>query len=149
MNQIQIIGENNQHVNIILDRVLGVPDSTTFTGGYDVDGSIAIKSGSFSASGSLWFSTGELFNFYNELKIIYDNCIGEAKLINFEANFEMCIKIENRGRVEIEGRYKEILGIDNELTFFFESDQSFLVKTLEDLFEIRKKYGGMKGIKDT
>jgi hypothetical protein len=146
MHQLQIYGENNQHVIIQLNKVHGFPDVTCYKGGYDVEGSLIIKSGSYSASGSLWISTGELFIFKSQLKEIYDHCNGKAILKNCEIDFEMSIKIENRGRVEIEGRYKEFSGIDNELTFFFESDQSYIVKTLEELNEITLIYGGMEGI---
>ncbi|MEK3724009.1 WapI family immunity protein [Paenibacillus sp. FSL H8-0034] len=146
MNQFQIYGENNQYLIIRLIKIHGFPDATCYSGGYGAEGSIIIKSGSYSAFGSLWISTGEIFIFKNQLNEIFDNCSGEAKLVNSEVDFEVSIKIENRGRVIIEGRYKEFPSIDNELIFFFESDQSYIVKTLEELNEIILKYGGMKGI---
>ncbi|TFE19251.1 hypothetical protein [Cohnella luojiensis] len=146
MNQFQIYGENNDYLIIRLNKIHGFPDTTCYSGGYDAEGSILIKSGSYSASGSLWISTGEIFIFKNQLKEIYDKCSGEAIIANYEVNIEASIKIDTRGRVIIEGRYKEFSSIDNELTFSFESDQSYIVKTLEELNVIALKYGGMKGI---
>ncbi|MWV43396.1 hypothetical protein GRF59_07095 [Paenibacillus sp. HJL G12] len=147
MIQFQIYGENNQYLIIQLMKVHGFPEDTCHWGGYEAEGSVIIKSGSYTASGNLWVSTGEIFIFKNQLNEIYDNCNGEAKLANYETNFELSIKINNRGRVEVEGRYKEFSSIDNVLMFFFEADQSYIVKTLEELNEISLKYGGLKGIK--
>ncbi|OZB96159.1 hypothetical protein [Paenibacillus sp. XY044] len=146
MNQFQIYGENNQYVMIQLEKIHGFPQTTSHSGGYDTESSIKIKSGSYYASGSVWISTGEIYVFKNQLKEIYESCIGTAKLTNDEADLEVTVTIENRGRAIIEGRYKEYPSIDNELIFFFEADQSYIGKTLEEINEMTTIYGGMNGI---
>ncbi|MBD7969273.1 WapI family immunity protein [Paenibacillus gallinarum] len=140
MNGFRIYGENNQHLSIQLNKMHEFPDSICYSGGYNAEGSIIIKSGSYSASGSLWISTGEILMFRNQLEEIYDNCCGVAKLASSEVDFEMSITIESRGRVVIEGTYKEYPAIDNELMFYFESDQmtigcSFTFQSDRDNFE--------------
>lgn len=39
MEKFHLYGENNQNIIIQLDKVIGVPDITSISGGYDVDGS--------------------------------------------------------------------------------------------------------------
>ena len=146
MNQFQIYGENNQYMMIQIGKVHGFPHTTSHSGGYDTESSINIKSGSYCASGSVWISTGAIYVFKNQLQAIYEKCSGTAKLTNDEVDLEVTVMIENRGRAIIEGRYKEHPSIDNELIFFFEADQSYIGKTLEELDQITTMYGGMNGI---
>jgi hypothetical protein len=146
MNQFQIYGENNQYLIIQLEKIHGFPEATCYSGGYDTESSIKIKSGSYYASGTVWISTGEIYTFMNQLKNVYEKCSGEAKLTNNEVDLEVTITIKSRGRTVIEGRYKEFPSIHNELVFFFETDQSYIARTLEELDDITLKYGGMEGI---
>ncbi|QHT59886.1 hypothetical protein GXP70_07930 [Paenibacillus lycopersici] len=67
---------------------------------------------------------------------------------SMDMDFEVTIEVDPRGRIYISGSYKQFPSVDNELTFSIESDQSYLVKTIEDLKLINLKYGGMKGIKN-
>ena len=142
MNGFRIYGENNQHLSIQLNKIHDFPDSIRYSGGYNAEGTIIIKSGRYSASGSLWISAGEILMFSNQLEEIYDNCCGVAKLGSSEVDFEMSITIKSRGRAVVEGTYKEYPAIDNELMFYFESDQSYILKTLEELNVIIDCYSG-------
>ncbi|MCR8842060.1 hypothetical protein NQ117_00030 [Paenibacillus sp. SC116] len=147
MDKVQIYGENNQYITIELHNIYGIPDETSYLGGYEAEGIISIKSGGFFGSGDVWVSTGQLFELKNRIQEIYDRCSGEVILVTSGAEFEMNMKMEERGRVCIAGRYKESYASDNELTFSFESDQSYLVRTIEELNEIALKYGGMEGLR--
>jgi hypothetical protein len=148
MNQIHIEGETQQRLIISFIKVHGFPDSTSHAGGYDVNGEVEIQSGNYFVKGSIWITTGEIFSFYEALKKVYRNCDGKAEIQNFEKNFQLSIEIDKRGRATIQGKYNEHHHVGNELIFSFESDQSYLVKTIEELKDIHLSYGGMMGIKD-
>jgi hypothetical protein len=148
MNQIHIEGEIQQRLIINFIKVHGFPDSTSHAGGYDVNGEVEIRSENYFFKGSIWITTGEIFSFHEDLKEFYRNCNGKARIQNFENNFELLIEIDKLGRTTIQGKYKEHQHVNNELIFSFESDQSYLVKTLEELKDIHLSYGGMKGIRD-
>ncbi|MHA6484093.1 WapI family immunity protein [Paenibacillus sp. strain BS8-2] len=145
---VRILGEENQKIIISFEEVSGFPNSTSYSGGYDFEGTIQIRSGNYTVQGSIWLTTGELFQLNKEISEMYKQLKGKAFLKAFDSDFEVTIEIDQRGRIYINGNYKEFPSVDNELTFSFESDQSYLVKTIEDLQLIYLKYGGMKGIKD-
>ena len=66
-------------------------------------------------------------------------------LQNPNLKFEM--QFNKLGQITIQGYYQELLSEENMLQFEFESEQSFLLSTLEELKKIVDQYGGLKGIK--
>lgn len=144
---VHILGEENQKIIISFEEVLGFPDTTSYLGGYDFEGVIQIKSGNYFVQGSIWLTTGQLFQFHNEINDMYKELKGKAILKATDSDFEVTIEINQRGRIYVSGNYKEFPSVDNELIFSFESDQSYLVRTIEDLQMIYLKYSGMKGIR--
>lgn len=145
MNEFVIRGKQGCFIKITLDEVFGFPNMTSHAGGYDTRGTVEIKSGNFYVKGQLWFSTGETYEFYNQLVRCWKNLDGVATFCNSEADLKIEVKFNNRGQVEIEGYFKEYAPRDNELRFKIESNQSFFVETLDGLKEIVNCYGDQEG----
>ncbi len=55
-------------LRITLDRVYEFPERTSFFGGYDVAGAVALRCGAYQDHGHLSCSTGEVWEFYTALK---------------------------------------------------------------------------------
>jgi hypothetical protein len=134
-------------ITINFEEVYGFPDTTCFWGGYEVRTTLEIKSGNFRIKATLWTSTGEIFEFYQKLKVCNDELKGEAYYNSYEGNLEMSVAYDNLGHINIKGKFSEQNQFDNQLQFNFLTDQTFIHTTVEELELIAKKYGNMKGIK--
>jgi hypothetical protein len=133
-------------IEIHLDEIFGFPEKTSHFGGYDVKGTVHIKSNGYSIKDNLWFSTGKLYNFYHELSICYDKLEGSAKFISSEANLDFSMFFDKSGFVKINGIYVANYAINNRLEFEIKSDQSYLKESISQLKKIVIKYGDNKGI---
>lgn len=141
-----VIGGKQGFIRLEIDEVFGFPYETCFKGGYEVKGKIDIKSGNYFVKGAeLWFSTGQIYEFYIDLQKCFKQLSGS---INFapESNLKFEMQFNNLGQITIQGYYQELLSEENMLQFEFESEQSFLLSTLEELKKIVDHYGGLKGI---
>jgi hypothetical protein len=138
-----LAGPDGLKINI--DKVWGFPKKTSFAGGYDTESTIEIWCGGYRVKGILYISTGEIFNFYEQLKSAYKFLSGSASLSTYEREFEMKLSFCERGRFEVNGRYQEKLNIATELKFVMAADQTYIMQTLEDLQRIYKKYGDRFG----
>lgn len=138
---------NSDFITVIFEEVFGYPDSTSHFGGYDLRTFIEIKSGNFCVKSSLYTSTGELYEFYQNLKKCNEELTGTANFISYEGNLELIAEYDNLGHVNIKGAFTEQNQYDNELKFEFSSDQTFIKSTVNELGFIADKYGDKKGIK--
>ncbi len=149
MDSFKIKGSNG-FIAITFKEVYDFPDRTSVLGGYEVRGNIEIQCGSkgwYSANGELYFSTGQVYTFYNQLNQAYENLSGEVIFINeYDKTLEVKIEFDDKGRVLITGQYQEFAHENNELTFEISSNQTYLSATIQELRSIVKKYGGLKGI---
>jgi len=138
VSEFKIAGKNG-FIRIEINEVFGFPTETRFNGGYDVKGKVEIKSGNYYVNeGELWFSTGQIFEFFIKLQKCYDKIDGNVIELEF-------IKL---GQIQIQGYFQEFPSIENILEFEFESDQSYLASTLVELKKIVDCYGDLKGIKE-
>lgn len=140
------IRTGSDFIHVCLDEVFGFPDRTCHYGGYEAQGTVGIQCGSYRAHGSLWFSTGEVWQFYSELLRAYDDLSGEARFRSNEGNFELVVTFTSRGHLTIEGMYQENLGNSTGLQFEIESDQSYLTEPLAELAQFVTKYGDNRGL---
>jgi hypothetical protein len=106
-----------------------------------------VKSGNYYVKGELWFSTGETYEFYNQLAQCWTDLKGVASFCTSEANLKLEVTFNNRGQVVIEGYFKEFAHKENELKFEIESNQSFFEETLDGLRKIVNNCGDLKGIR--
>jgi hypothetical protein len=147
VNEFVLRGKRGCFIRVALDEVLGFPNHTSHFGGYDVQGTVEIKSGSYYAKGELWFTTGEVYEFYNQLAKCWADLDGTATFWTCETNLKFEARFNGRGQVTITGYYKEFAHQENELKFETESDQSFFVETMDGLKAIVKEYGDLKGVR--
>ena len=142
------INGHDGFVEIKFDEVLGFPNTTTYLGGYDVRGNVNLKSKGFTATGELWFSTGEIYHLYESLNKMYRTLEGVVEFSNADGrNLHLIIQFEKSGKFKIAAVYQESYEVDNVLHIELISDQSFLVETLQQLKSIYEYYGDDKGVK--
>jgi len=146
MHEFTIKG-NQGFIRIELKNANGFPKNTSHFGGYDAKGIVEIQSGNYYVLGELWFTTGEVYEFYKQVDHCYKNLKGEAVFWNYEASLKIEVKFYQLGKVVLQGYYKEQAHLENELQFEIESDQTFLSSTIEDLKRFVDHYGDLKGVK--
>jgi hypothetical protein len=146
MEGFSIIGENGNYLKVSFQEVYGFPELTCHWGGYELRATIELKSGNFAVTSIFWTSTGELYGFYKKLEACNEELNGSIEFSNYESNLEFSAKYDDLGHVHIEGRFYELGDFDNELKFGFNSDQSYISKTVGELKQIALKYGDMRGI---
>ncbi len=144
MEEFKLEGENGI-ITIGIEKTFGFPNETCFKGGYECVAGIEIKVGSYSVKSNFYTSTGELFRFYEKLKICQIELKGIAEFVSYENNLKLTTKYE-LGKIGIWGKYQENLATDNILEFDYNSDQSYLKNSVEQLERIFDQYGGMKGV---
>ncbi|KPB06254.1 WapI family immunity protein [Bacillus sp. CHD6a] len=143
------LGGKKGHIRIELVEVLGFPEETSYLGGYDVKGKIEIRSGNYYLSDAeLWFSTGQIYNFYHQLLKSYNELKGIVYFQNPDSSeLKLAIEFTELGQLSIHGSFQEYLSEENSLHFEIESEQSYLTSTLADLKKIVDHYGGNVGVK--
>jgi hypothetical protein len=144
MEEFELKGDKGSLI-VRINAVFGFPSETSFKGGYDCEVEIEIKVASYFVKSNFSTSTGELFRFYEKLKTCQVRLNGIAEYDSYESNLDLSVKYEF-GRVNISGKYQEVLSTENILEFDFNSDQSYLKRTVDQLKLITEKYGGMKGV---
>jgi hypothetical protein len=143
MENITLQGEEN-YLTITFDEVYGFPKRTCHWGGYEVRTVLKIKSGNFQVTSTLYTSTGELYELFQQLKECNNKLAGIAKYRSYEGNLEFSATYDTMGHINIKGEFSEQ---NNDLKFEFLSDQTFITKTIQDLEIISEKYGDMLGVK--
>ena len=128
-----------------IQTVYGFPNDTFFMGGYDAECGIDILSNSFSAIGRIYISTAQFHDFYLSLKQANTTLTGSAKISSYENNFLTEVTFDGLGHVSVDGYFSKEPG--NKLEFHFDTDQTFLGKTLQELSKIVEKYGDNFGKK--
>ena len=144
MNSFTIKG-NADFVKVDLIEVFGFPNETCHWGGYDVKAGIEIKSGNFHVKSTFYSSTGEFYQFYERIKNCNKHLSGKVIYKNYEENFFLIITYDNQGHVNISGTFSEENSYCNKLDYEFNTDQSFIRYTIEELELLVDKYGDMKG----
>ncbi len=146
MESFTLKGESD-FLTLIISEVFGFPETTCHWGGYDSRALIDIKSRNFYVKSVFYTSTGEIYQLFQQLKSNNEQLCGKTKFISYEGNLEFTLEYNNQGQVNIKGRFSEQNEFENELIFEFNSDQTFILSTINELSLIANKYGGMKGIK--
>ena len=143
-----LLRAENGQIYLKIDEVFGFPMETCHWGGYDTRSSIEINSSNYSVRGTVYISTGELYQFYTELSECYKTLNGKARLHSYENNLEVVASFDGFGHVDLSGFFKERHDQDNELKFQLFTDQTTIYEALAGLSDIHDKYGEMKGIKE-
>ena len=134
-------------ITLTFEEVFSFPETTCHWGGYDVRAILEIQSGDFHVKSNLYTSTGEIFEFSQQLKSCNEKLKGTSKYISYEGNLELIAEYDNAGHVNVKGEFSAQNQFGNKLTFEFSSDQTFISIALKDLEAIAEKYGDKNGIK--
>lgn len=140
------INADADFVHLWVDEVYDFPGRTSSFGGYDAKGQVDIKCGAYRVRGPLWFSTGEVWQFYTELLRAYHDVAGQAQFCSSEHNLECTLTFTTRGHWILEGTYQKDFMRGTRLQFEIESDQSYLAEPLNQLAQFVAKYGDAKGL---
>ncbi|MGB6406561.1 MAG: hypothetical protein WBF39_03740 [Planococcus donghaensis] len=129
-------------IRIELTEVYGFPEETSYLGGFGVQGSIEIKSGNYYVKDAeLWFSTGQVYEFFVQLQKAYQSLKGRVIFMESDNNLDLSLHFNQFGQINIKGNFQEVSEPENSLQFEFESEQSYLVSTLQQLQRIVDYYG--------
>ncbi len=142
-----ILRSDNGLFQLTIMTVFGFPESTCHWGGYDTKSTVEIVSSNYSVKGELYISTGELFTFYEQLKVCYKTLQGKAELSSYEGNLKMNVVFDGLGHAAIKGCYKEYHHEDNELLFELTTDQTYIFHAIKGLENITSMYGNNSGVK--
>ena len=58
----------DEHIELTINEVWGFSDNTSYGGGYGAKGTLSIQAGEYSVSAAHFFTTGELYRFFDTLK---------------------------------------------------------------------------------
>lgn len=144
-----IIQNEVDFIRVVIEKAYDYPENTCHWGGYDTESKIEIRSGSFSVSRDIYISTGEVFEFYVQLLTANERLAGSINFENYESDLKFNIAYDNMGHVLVTGSFsgRGEREYYNSLKFGFQSDQTFIQKTLSQLKMIVEKYGDQKGVK--
>ena len=128
-----------------IEEVYGFPHQTSSFGGYDTRSRLRLRSHGFSIDSVLWLSTGEVFTFYQQLRVAHAQLAGLARFASSEDNLSFAVEYLPLGQVALTGEYREHTPEANRLAFEIASDQSYLHGAMAELAQWAEQYGGMQG----
>ena len=142
-------GYQGEKISMELNEVIGFPNSTSYEGGYDIICTLTIDAGCYHIEfDKLYSATGTLYRFCNELKTCYNKLEGQAEYRMLLEN-DLCFKVNvtTAGHAVITGTFQELPHKNNILEFEIDTDQTCFLSVIQDIENLKEKYGGMKGVK--
>ena len=130
-------------IGLYIEEVFGFPNERSFHGGYDMKGKLIIEVGCYKVDyDNYYFSTSNLSNFLSELESCYEVLSGSAQYKDdYEQDLMFELEMKESGHTKIVGSFQSNLAIGNELKFELNSDQSYLVYTIEDIRNVLELFG--------
>ena len=142
-------GYQGEKISMELNEVIGFPNSTSYDGGYDIICTLAIDAGCYHIEfDRLYSATGALYRFCNELKNCYNKLEGQAEYRMLLEN-DLCFKVvmTTGGHAVIMGTFQELPHKNNILEFEIDTDQTCFLSVIQDIENLKEKYGDMEGVK--
>ncbi len=138
-------------VQVRLNKVHGFPDTTSHFGGYDAEGTVDIWCDPYHVRAPFWFSTGRVWQFFQELQQAYTQLAGSARFHSTEDELDFTLTfptapLSARGFWVLEGAYRHDLRYRTQLLFEMSNDQSYLIDTLAQLSRFVARYGDNRGV---
>src|SRR5688500_5557745 len=106
MDYFEIKGDDG-YIKVTLGEVFGFPDQTSHFGGYDTQSEIEIKSQSYFVKGTLWTTTGEIYDFYRKLEECQRHLSGTIEYNSYERNLQLQLTYDQLGHIKLAGEYCE------------------------------------------
>ena len=135
-------------IELTIDEIWGFPNETSYGGGYGAKGNLTIHAGAYFVSAAHYFTTGELYRFFNALKLGYDTLSGEAVLENTERELELKCAFTKLGHVIASGTFQANSVANNVLTFEIKTDQTQIKNSISNLQAVYEIFGGNTGKRD-
>ena len=92
---------------------------------------IRVRAGGFRGKAAASIITGELTQFFSELRPLFKTLSGSAEFATMEEQLSLRLVGNGKGHVELRGEVADQAGVGNRLHFTLEFDQSQLVHELE------------------
>ncbi len=136
-------------IELTIDEVWGYPHETNYGGGYAAKGTLTIHSGEYAVNNAThYFTTGELFEFLQQLQHCYKTFDGIAVLKNTERELALTCLFNRRGHVLVEGSFQSNPALKNVLSFEFSTDQTQIPQMLSSLSKAASIFGDNNGVKN-
>jgi len=128
----KLLGEENEKVEI---EVIGRthPESTDYWDGNWIDAKLKVEIPGYLVEFVANLRTDELRGFLDELKIMYKTLKGKVELDNMDEYIHFECEINNLGHIRWIGKTCYPPGYGAELTFEFQSNQSYLEQIIREL----------------
>lgn len=136
----------NEYIELYIDEVFGFPDQLSYGGGYGAKGTLNIIAGNYNVKSTHYFTTGELYDFTQQLIICYQNVKGTCTLNNVEQELKMRCEFDKFGHVKVVGKFQESPNVNNVLSFEIETDQTQMKEVIKQLENVIKCFGDNGGI---
>ena len=134
-------------IELTIDEVWGYPHETNYGGGYAAKGTLSIHVGEYAVnSATHYFTTGEVYEFLQQLQHCYKTLDGTAVLENNERELALTCLFNRRGHVLVEGSFQSNPALKNILSFEFSTDQTQIPKVLSSLSNVASIFGDKNGI---
>src|SRR5574338_1378778 len=108
MDKFTLFSENG-YLEFHYTEIIGFPKQTSHFGGYDVVGKVEIKCDNYFVKGNLLFTTGEVFEFFTQLKKVESSLKGFARFDSYEYQLSFLLSIDKSGYFSLKGEYTENL----------------------------------------
>lgn len=142
--------DKKEGIRLELNEVIGFPHSTGYDGGYDIICTLQIDVGCYHVKCDRYFSaTGALYRFSDALKECYEKLNGQAEYRLFlENDLSFSVSMTSNGHAVVSGKFQERSDRNTALEFEMETDQTYLLPVIRGIENLKKRYGGMQGIKE-
>jgi hypothetical protein len=136
MTTLEIRGEDpSEYLRIEVQR-WQYPNNQDFWDGNWLVTQIDARLGSFSGRVPAMIRATDLHSFYEQLSALYAALEGDARLETIEGWITLELHGDGLGHIAIRGSLVDNPGIGNQLSFSFNSDQTFMVDLLASLSEV-------------
>jgi hypothetical protein len=102
--------------------------------------SVSISAGSFSGSFAISIGTYDLVELHRQLRLALDALVGTVSFENMETDLALTVEFQGNGKARIAGEARPHSSPAGTLAFAFDSDQSYLALTLEQLSAILRRF---------
>jgi hypothetical protein len=97
---------------------------------------ITVRSGVWTGTFNASFFAGELRQFAEQVELLYRNLSGTAELKPQVPYLELTLKANGRGHIGVEGKAQASFPMGAELSFRFNTDQTFLPQVAHSFAEL-------------
>jgi len=101
---------------------------------------LAVRVGPFAGTFKAAFTTYDLIAFSERLRSAVTTLSGTLSFQNTEGDIDLAIALDKRGGAVIKGRANPSGWLETSLQFRFDSDQSYLTKTLGQLEAVLRRF---------